>query len=417
MPGCVGPTGTSPYLSSMIDYVDCQGRAIGSLGYVALSGPGSLLGTIAIMALTIFVAFIGYRALFGEAPSIRDAVVALVKIGVALLLAGNWPAFHRLAYDVTIYGPTELAGAIERPLGLQSQPAGLFAGLQSVDDDIAELQARGTGQPRLGLPSTATNQGQQRGPAPLIGPAVRWDPVQDARDLASARTIFLTATVASLAAVRLVAGLLLALTPVFALFLLFDTTRGLVEGWLRGLIGTIIGATGISLVLGTELALMTPWLADVLARRRANVGVTDSPAQLYATTASFALVLLAVLIASGWVGRSLRLPTPLRRVSERWLTMASSASSERMERASLVRSTGAGATERSRALTISEAAAAAARRDRERFLPAPAVARAPLSAAPTRPGTSATSEPRASGVDARRSRPRASSAARRRDRN
>ena len=37
------------------------------------------------------------------------------------------------------------------------------------------------------------------------------------------------------------AGLLLALGPLFAIFLLFEGTRGLFEGWVRGLAGAALG--------------------------------------------------------------------------------------------------------------------------------------------------------------------------------
>ena len=69
---------------------------------------------------------------------------------------------------------------------------------------------------------------------------------------------------------RLVAGLLLALGPFFIAFLLFDGTRGLFEGWLRVLGGAALGALGTAIVLGVELALLEPWLADLLACRLAG---------------------------------------------------------------------------------------------------------------------------------------------------
>ncbi|MBL7396112.1 type IV secretion system protein, partial [Escherichia coli] len=62
-------------------------------------------------------------------------------------------------------------------------------------------------------------------PASIVGPFA----------LGTARVTFLTATIAAYASVRLVAGLLLALGPLFIALLLFEGTRSLFEGWVRGL--------------------------------------------------------------------------------------------------------------------------------------------------------------------------------------
>ncbi|WP_204350118.1 type IV secretion system protein, partial [Serratia marcescens] len=68
----------------------------------------------------------------------------------------------------------------------------------------------------------------------------------------TARVTFLTATIAAYASVRLVAGLLLALGPLFIALLLFEGTRSLFEGWVRGLVAAILGAVAVTILLGVE---------------------------------------------------------------------------------------------------------------------------------------------------------------------
>ncbi len=106
--------------------------------------------------------------------------------------------------------------------------------------------------------------------------------------LSQSRTLYLTGAIASFSSVRVVAGLLLALGPLFALFLLFDTTRGLFEGWVRGIAGAALGALSTSIVLGVELALMEPWLIQILELRRQNIPTPSVPTELLALTLVFA---------------------------------------------------------------------------------------------------------------------------------
>ena len=102
--------------------------------------------------------------------------------------------------------------------------------------------------------------------------------------LGFARVIFLVSTIASFAIVRIAAALLLALTPLFAAFLLFDGTRGLFEGWAKALIATALGSLAIAVTIGVELAFVEPWLVGLLARRAGDLDIIGVPAQLLAAT-------------------------------------------------------------------------------------------------------------------------------------
>lgn len=282
------------FVESVMAFVDCQAQAIGQGGYRALAAPGSSVALAITALLTIFVALHGYRMLFGQVPTVREAVLALVKIGVVLTLAGSWPAYRVLVYDVMLRAPAELAGAIGAPSALPGAGGGLVARLQAVDDALVELDYVGPGQP---APAEA-----------LEVPRQRTDPARDGKALGQARTLYLTGAIGSLAATRLVAGLLLALAPLFAGFLLFAATRGLFIGWIRVLAGAALGALAAAIVLGVELALLEPWLASTLTARYADIAMPGIPIQLLAVTLVFGLVLIAAIIAVARVAAGLRLP-------------------------------------------------------------------------------------------------------------
>ncbi|MBN8809650.1 MAG: type IV secretion system protein [Sphingomonas sp.] len=350
------------FLGSVLAHVDCQAQTIGQGGYLALSTPGSAVQIVAGIALTLFIALIGYRLLLGDSPSVRESVVAAVKVGVALMLATSWPAFHTLAYDVAMQAPGEVAADIAAPSGLSTAP-GLTGQLQLVDDAMAELALLGTGQP-LGA-TTPPTQGsaldQARSDAQVSTQRYQqhWDPARDFSLLGSARTVFLTATIAAFSAARLLAGLALAIGPLFVLFLLFDATRSLVEGWIRVLAGAALGALAVSLVLGVEIALVLPWLTGVLELRYQNVATPEVPVELLVLSLVFALTLLAVLVGAARMAQAFRFAPMMERlrvISQRAPTV--STSSQRVIDQNQISS-----SERSRALAIADAVAASQRRE------------------------------------------------------
>lgn len=358
----------SAFLSSMLGYVDCQAQAIGQSGYQALMAPGSNMAILLAASLTIFVALFGYRMLFGETPGAREGVMAVVKLGIVLVLATSWPAFRTLVYDVALHGPAELATGIGQPAGLPGAGGGLVTRLQLVDNQLVELLVLGTGKPPdadviLGptQPLTPQQQQQQMQKLQQLQQKPRWDPARDAALLGNARTLYLTSAIAAFSSVRLVAGLLLAMGPLFALFLLFDGTRGLFEGWIRGLGGAALGALSTTIILGVELALMEPWLAEILAERRADIATPSVPVELLVVTLVFTLTLLAALVATARVAYGFHLPVawrtaPARLVEAfggRQVQPAGLAGEDRM----------ATGDQRSRAFAVADAVAASQRRE------------------------------------------------------
>jgi type IV secretion system protein VirB6 len=357
------------FLSGVLNYVDCQAQAVGQSGYQALATPGSGVSLLLTGVLTIFIAMFGYRLILGQTPDARDGVTAVVKIGIVLVLATSWPAFRTLAYDVAMHGPAQLAASIGQPAGLPGSDGGLVSRLQGVDNNIAALIAMGTGKPDdadviAGPTQTLTpqqqQQEQQRLQRSLQRP--RWDPANDNDRLNQARTLYLTGAIAAFASVRLVAGLLLALGPLFALFLLFDATRGLFEGWVRALAGAALGALSTAIILGIELALIEPWLANVLAQRNFDISTPAAPVELLVMTLVFGLTLLAALIAVARVAHGFRIPDGWRLTPARLADAMSGLDGGRALVAPAGRSTPADEP-RSRAIAIADAVAASQRRE------------------------------------------------------
>jgi type IV secretion system protein VirB6 len=289
-------TGDS-FLLRVLTHIDCQAQVIGSYGYQALGQPGSTASVMMTSLLTLFIALFGIRLLFGPPPGARDLVFDVLKIGIVMTLAFSWPAFRTVIYDVTLKGPADVATVIAGASGNEREGEGLAQRLQRADNAIVRLTEVGTGR-NLGA---------------LIdkdAPGGTFDSAALADDTAfgSARLLYLASTIGTLALLRIAAGLLLAVTPLVAGMLFFPWTRGLVAGWIKGLVLTMAGSIGTAIVLSVELAIIETWLADALKVRSLGYAIPAAPTELFAIMLAFAIVqlmmiwlLARVVFIRGWL--------------------------------------------------------------------------------------------------------------------
>lgn len=289
------------FLAGMLDFIDCEARTFGEQGYLALAAPGSTVSVALTGLLTLFVALFGYRMLLGQVPGVRDGVLAFIKIGIVLALTASWPAYRALVYDVVLQGPTQLIAEVGGRSDLPGAGGGLTTRLDTVDQVLDVLAAAGTGN---------TVRAVQPFPGQVVQPTGDSQVFTgfDGTALGLARTAFLTGTIGAFAIVRLTAGLLLAIAPLFIAFLLFEGTRGLFEGWLRVLAGAAVGAVAVSFALGVELIVLEPWLSDLLARRYANESIAGFPVPLLAVTLVFNVLLTAAILLAVRIALGFRLP-------------------------------------------------------------------------------------------------------------
>lgn len=269
------------FLSRTLEHIDCQAQVIGSYGYLALGQPGSPAALLFSGLLTIFIALFGIRLLFGPTPGVRDIVFDVLKIGIVLTLAFSWPAFRTVIYDVTLKGPAEVVGLITAADG---PAAGLTLRLQRADNAIVRLTEAGAGRNTGALIDRSAAGGSFAGTA-----------LGDETAFGAGRLMFLAGTIGTLALLRIAAGLLLAIAPLVAGLLLFTWSRGLVAGWLRGLVLTFAASIGTALVLMVELAILEPWLSDALRLRALGYAIPAAPTELFAITLAFVIVQLAMI--------------------------------------------------------------------------------------------------------------------------
>lgn len=376
------------FVSSLLNYIDCQAQTIGAGGFQALGAGGSSLSLVLTGFITILIAIIGYRMLFGETPQVRDGVLALVKIGIVLALATSWAAYRTLVYDVALQGPAQLASDIGRPAALPGSGGGLVARLDNADRLLVALIQLGPGDTAAPAVAPAAPAPPYLNPGPATGVPPPGAPAQtqeggvagsgfDSIALGASRILYLTGAAGALAALRMIAGVLLALGPFFFAFLLFDGTRGLFEGWLRVLAGTALGALGTAVALGVELVFIEPRLAYLISLRQSGYAIPGAPVELFVIMLVFALAILAMVIASARVAYGFRMPLGWRGVTTQ---IVQSLRGQERVTATVENAPLPAASDRSRAVRVADAVAATQRREgsaQGRMTSFPAAAAAP----------------------------------------
>jgi type IV secretion system protein VirB6 len=283
--------------------VDCNTRSFARLGYESLAAANSPFQTALTVALTIYVAVIGYRLLFGEGARLTDGPMIALKIGAVLALVTSWSLFQTLVFDLAERAPVEIAALISAPMRGHALAADPVAGLQASYDQLRET-ANAFAHP----PKSVSDHAQA--------------------DYATASTALSTAAdglfiaSAGLISVMMIAiGLLTATGPLFIATFLFFETRGLFVGWVRALAASAFGLlSGWSLTV-LMLHAVDPWmdkLSDVGANglSDARTGVTAAIIVLVFCAAQFGLMLAGIMIARGF-----RLPSRTPRAASQAAVM------------------------------------------------------------------------------------------------
>ena len=285
---CAALHSGSQFLATSLAHLDCQGQTIGAYGFGALSDPTSGVFAALTALLTVFIALFGIRTILGPAPNTRDVIGDIIRVGIVLTLAISWPAWRVVGYDLVLDGPTQIAHSIGLASGLPGADGTLNARLQNADDGLVAITMYGTGRLTGGVVGGSD-----------LGDSFHGIALADQTGFGWGRVAFLAGIIAPYAVTRIGAGLLLALAPLMAGLLLFGGTMGLFMGWLRGLAFVALASLALSIGAGVEVALLDPWIADVLAQRASNTFTPSAPTELTVLAMAFAIANLGVMALIG----------------------------------------------------------------------------------------------------------------------
>ena len=303
---CSAPDESLGVALRLSGYLDCQARALGENGFEAFTA-GPIVSGLLSGAITIFVALIGYRFLLGTLPTLRDGFGWAMRLGLVVALTTAWPAFQTLVYDVAIEGPEELAAALLPAIGLPTAPGTRI-------EDAYEIIGHGLaveGTP-LGVAPASPGAGGASAPTNPQPTNIGFP----ASPLAA--SLLVLSSVGVVAALRLAAGILIAIGPLALVALLFDNTVGLLASWIRALAGAALGVLGATVTSMLEIVVVESQIARV---RDIQIGLLPSAAEdpaAFATIAAvFGIIALVVVYASFRAASGLRLNFTIRSAVER----------------------------------------------------------------------------------------------------
>ena len=280
------PSAADRFAARLLADTDCQANGLVERGYAALAQPGGTASIALTGLMVIAVAFFGYRLLLGRGLALRDAVVLTVKLGIVLMLASSWETWQALAYNGLARAPTQIAGDVLTGIGA----ADPIESLQRMLDGLA--QAAVGYRMRAGIAS------------PLVGgpPA--------AAAVLNLSSVFLTLSIVGiLVAARVVLAVLLAIAPAMAGLMLFNGTRGMVQGWLGAIAAAAIAPLFVLVLAAVEFAIMDPMLGRLLSEQAAGRYEDGAVMPLGLVTVVFMIATAFALRSGAQIARGIRLPS------------------------------------------------------------------------------------------------------------
>ncbi|MFN7159464.1 MAG: type IV secretion system protein, partial [Erythrobacter cryptus] len=224
-------------VSAALTAVDCIASGVSEQAFNRLFGTEGQLAFALTLLLGLYVGFFGISLMLGRANlSVRALLPKMMTLGLVLTFATSFVAFSTVFYNLFIGGPDQIAGILTGTRG-QSATAVfaqkldvVFLAIQQASGDTKDINA-------------------------FSPPGMMW----------LGAMLLLLGTVGLLVTARIGLALLLAVGPIFVVLALFEGTRGLFAGWLKGLV--MLALAPLFAVLGGTIMLeiAVPILAALVA--------------------------------------------------------------------------------------------------------------------------------------------------------
>ncbi len=278
-------SGDSANLSTALLSLDCQISTVVETAYTRLFGSGGSFGVVLTALLTIFIALIAFGFLTGRTRLTLGAMAPKVlALGLVLTFATSWPAYQIVVYGLLTGGPDQIASAV---LGGKGGASAAFAfRLDQLFASVVEIA------------QSITPAGDKSPPSQELAAQLVW----------SSAIILLIATMGLLVVARVVLTFMLALGPIFIVFAMFRSTRGLFEGWLRTTIAFSLAPMLVVLGGSGAIAMLSPLINQIAQDPAAALVEMQPILMLFLGVIIYALLLLVMAWTAVNLTRSLGLP-------------------------------------------------------------------------------------------------------------
>ncbi len=211
-------------VAAALTAVDCVAGQVSEQAFNRLFGADGELSVVLTVLLTLYVAFFGISLMIGRSNlSIRSLIPKMMTIGLVLTFATSFAAFQAVFYNLVVGGPDQIAGIL---IDSDGSASATFA--TKLDIVFLAVQEASTGQEDISAFSP---------------PGMMW----------LGAMFLLLGTVGLLVTAKIGLALLLAVGPIFVVMALFNGTRGLFVGWLKGLV--MLAIAPLFAILGGSIVL------------------------------------------------------------------------------------------------------------------------------------------------------------------
>jgi len=275
-------------VSRLMNSVDCHVRVLVQESYRELVGPDTMFAAVLTGLLTIYIALVGYQILFGRGGlRVTDLPVIALKIGLILAFLTSWAAYQTVIFNLLFDGPREILRALLGPMARMGSgfDGDVYGGIERAYGDIAAAAGAYGGQ---ASPSANILQG-----GPMLGSGILW----------MTGIAMLLSTVGVILAVKVILAFLLAVGPVFIGLFLFESTRGLFDGWLRTTIAFALAPLAANVFGAAMLLMLDPFLTELAGKMRLGEFDMGIVVTIGLIVAVFALVMtMALRMGAGIAG-------------------------------------------------------------------------------------------------------------------
>ena len=228
--------------------VDCQAGEATAAAFGRLFAPGGALVPALTIILTLYVAFFAISLLLGRSSlGVKSLTPRFLTLGLVLTFATSWIAYQSVVWNLAVAAPDYLAG------------------LMTGDDGSATITFGDKIDIVFGAVTQAT-EGQSSDIGAFSPAGMLW----------LGAMLFLLGTVGVLVTARIALALLIALGPIFVVLALFNGTRGLFTGWLKGVV--MLAFAPLLAVLGGSI--MLELAVPVLRSLNSNPGEINAQAAM-----------------------------------------------------------------------------------------------------------------------------------------
>lgn len=254
--------------------VDCVAGEASAQAFGKLFASGGALSYALTAILTIYIAIFGFLLLTGRTNiGVRSLVPRMMTLGLVLTFATSWVAYQSVVWNMFVLAPDWLAGQLT---GTQGSATDVFA--QKIDVVFIAIQEA---------------SGNNQDFSAFSPHGMMW----------LGAMLFMLGTVGLLVTTKIALGILVALGPVFVVLALFNGTRGLFTGWLKGLV--MCALAPLFAVLGGSI--MLELAVPILSALTAQPGVVPAQAGMAFFMIGAVHVALMVMVlkvagamVSGW---------------------------------------------------------------------------------------------------------------------